>query len=73
MNTIFPRMLRSLAAGLLAVAALPASAADVVEGVQYKPLRPAQPTSVAPGKVEVVEVPLATPAASATCAMLTAW
>jgi thiol:disulfide interchange protein DsbA len=56
MNTIFPRMLRSLAAGLLAVAALPASAADVVEGVQYKPLRPAQPTSVAPGKVEVVEV-----------------
>jgi thiol:disulfide interchange protein DsbA len=56
MNTIFPRMLRTLAAGLLAVAALPASAADVVEGVQYKPLRPAQPTSVAPGKVEVVEV-----------------
>jgi thiol:disulfide interchange protein DsbA len=27
-----------------------------VEGVNYKPLRPAVPTNVAPGKVEVVEV-----------------
>jgi len=33
-----------------------ALAADPVEGVNYKPLRPAVPTNVAPGKVEVVEV-----------------
>jgi thiol:disulfide interchange protein DsbA len=33
-----------------------ALAVDLVEGVNYKTLKPAVPTNVAPGKVEVVEV-----------------
>lgn len=33
-----------------------ATAFEPQEGIHYKTLRPAQPTSVAPGKVEVVEV-----------------
>jgi thiol:disulfide interchange protein DsbA len=45
-----------LAAGILLLAARGASAMDVKEGEQYTLLRPAQPTDVAPGKVQVVEV-----------------
>ena len=45
-----------LAAGLLLLAARGASAAELAEGKQYKLLKPAQPTDVAPGKVGVVEV-----------------
>ncbi|MFO1394830.1 MAG: thiol:disulfide interchange protein DsbA/DsbL [Steroidobacteraceae bacterium] len=44
-----------VAAGLLVLAAGTASAATVGD-TQYKLLKPAQPTEVAPGKVEVVEV-----------------
>jgi len=48
---------QTLAAGVLLLAANAASAAIQPEqGVHYKLLQPAQPTSVAPGKVEVVEV-----------------
>ena len=56
MNTLIPRFARPLVAGLMVLAAQSALAADLVEGVQYKALKPAVPTSVAPGKVEVVEV-----------------
>ena len=45
-----------LVAGLILLAGPASLAVDLVEGVNYKPLKPAQPTSVAPGKVEVVEV-----------------
>lgn len=45
-----------IAAGILLLAARGASAAGLTEGVQYKLLKPAQPTDVAPGKVQVVEV-----------------
>jgi thiol:disulfide interchange protein DsbA len=55
MNAILPRLLRPLAAALMLLAGLSALGAPV-EGVNYKPLRPAVPTNVAPGKVEVVEV-----------------
>jgi thiol:disulfide interchange protein DsbA len=48
---------QTLATGALLVAAHAASAAIQPEqGVHYKLLQPAQPTNVAPGKVEVVEV-----------------
>lgn len=40
----------------MVLASQAALASDFVEGVHYKLLKPAQPTSVAPGKVEVVEV-----------------
>jgi thiol:disulfide interchange protein DsbA len=44
-------------AGMLCLVAGAASAAvELQQGVNYKLLHPAQPTSVAPGKVEVVEV-----------------
>jgi thiol:disulfide interchange protein DsbA len=56
MNTTVARITRSLVAGLFLLAGQAAFAADLVEGVNYKPLRPAQPTDVAPGKIEVVEV-----------------
>jgi protein dithiol oxidoreductase (disulfide-forming) len=56
MNTSVARIARSLVAGLVLLAGQASFAADLVEGVNYKPLRPAQPTNVAPGKVEVVEV-----------------
>lgn len=55
MNTIVSRVGRALVAGLLVAAAQASFALDLVEGVNYKPLRPAQPTNVGPGKVEVVE------------------
>jgi len=56
MNTLISRITRPLVAGLVVLAAQSALAADLVEGVQYKTLKPAVPTNVAPGKVEVVEV-----------------
>jgi thiol:disulfide interchange protein DsbA len=56
MNTFITRIARPLMAGLMVLAAQSALAADLVEGVHYKALKPAVPTSVAPGKVEVVEV-----------------
>ena len=59
-------MIRSALVLLAALVALPAGAAEPVqlaqaapqfrEGVHYRVLKPAQPTSVDPGKVEVVEV-----------------
>jgi len=51
------RAARLLVAGLaLVLAASAAQAAELTAGVNYKLLEPAQPTEVAPGKVEVVEV-----------------
>ena len=48
---------QAFAAGVMLLAAGAASAAFTPQqGVHYKLLTPAQPTSVAPGKVEVVEV-----------------
>jgi thiol:disulfide interchange protein DsbA len=52
--TVLARSL--LAAGLLLVAARGASSAELVEGKQYKLLKPAQPSEAAPGKVGVTEV-----------------
>ncbi|MCM2312281.1 MAG: thiol:disulfide interchange protein DsbA/DsbL [Steroidobacteraceae bacterium] len=56
MNTFIARIARPFAAVLLVLAAQSAMAVDLVEGVHYKALRPAVPTNVAPGKIEVVEV-----------------
>ena len=56
MNNLIARLARPLIAGLVVLAGSSALAADLTEGVQYKSLRPAVPTNVAPGKVEVVEV-----------------
>lgn len=55
MNIRIARVARSLLAGVLLLAAQAAVSADFVEGTHYKLLKPAQPTNVAPGKVEVVE------------------
>jgi thiol:disulfide interchange protein DsbA len=49
-------MARSVLAGILLLAGNSAMSAEFTEGVNYKLLKPAQPTNVAPGKVEVVEV-----------------
>jgi thiol:disulfide interchange protein DsbA len=56
MNTLTARLVRPLAAAALILVGQAALAAAPVEGVNYKPLKPAVPTNVAPGKVEVVEV-----------------
>jgi protein dithiol oxidoreductase (disulfide-forming) len=56
MNTIVTRLARSLVAAALLLAGPAAFAVDLVEGVNYRLLKPAQPTDVAPGQVEVVEV-----------------
>ena len=56
MNKPIARLARPLAAALMLLAGQLALAADPVEGVNYKLLKPAVPTNVAPGKVEVVEV-----------------
>jgi thiol:disulfide interchange protein DsbA len=56
MNSLISRVAGPLVAGMMVLAGQSAPAADLAEGVQYKTLRPAVPTSVAPGKVEVVEV-----------------
>ena len=51
------RVGRPLIASLaVLLAASAAQAAELTEGVNYKLLQPPQPTEVAPGKVEVVEV-----------------
>ena len=52
----FKPMVRGLAAVLFVLAAPVACAQGFSEGVHYKTLQPAQPTSVAAGKTEVVEV-----------------
>ena len=56
MNTFISRIARPLVAGLMVLAAHSALAVELVEGVTYKTLKPAVPTNVAPGKIEVVEV-----------------
>jgi thiol:disulfide interchange protein DsbA len=56
MNTLLARIAGPVVAGLLLLAApLAGAATEPVEGVHYKVLKPAQPTNVGPGKVEVVE------------------
>src|SRR5688572_12689761 len=50
------RHFRVLLAGALVLAGPIVCAQGYTEGVQYKPLAPAQPTNVEKGKVEVVEV-----------------
>lgn len=57
MNKYLSRLARGfVAAGILLFAAHGAAAPSLTEGEQYKLLKPAQPTTVAPGKVEIVEV-----------------
>ena len=56
MNILLRRIARPLVAGAMILASQASLASGLVEGVHYKVLKPAQPTSVAPGKVEVVEV-----------------
>jgi thiol:disulfide interchange protein DsbA len=56
MNMTIARFARPLLAALTLLTVQSAFAADPVEGVNYKLLKPAVPTNVAPGKVEVVEV-----------------
>jgi thiol:disulfide interchange protein DsbA len=57
-QSIVSRARQALAAGvlLLAASAAPAAAFEPQQDVHYKLLTPAQPTNVAAGKVEVVEV-----------------
>ena len=56
-QTCVSRVRQAFAAGVLMLAAGTAFAAfEPQQGVHYKLLTPAQPTNVAPGKVEVVEV-----------------
>jgi thiol:disulfide interchange protein DsbA len=56
MHHALPLPLRVLALSALLLAGGVACSAEFKEGEHYKTLTPAQPTSVAPGKVEVVEV-----------------
>jgi thiol:disulfide interchange protein DsbA len=56
MNAPSLRLFCPLVAALMLLTGPLALAADPVEGVNYKLLKPAVPTNVAPGKVEVVEV-----------------
>jgi thiol:disulfide interchange protein DsbA len=56
MNASTFRVFHPLAAVLMLLGGQLALAADPVEGVNYKLLKPPVPTNVAPGKVEVVEV-----------------
>lgn len=55
MNTQLSHFARTLVAGALLLAGQQASSADYQAGTHYRLLKPAQPTNVAPGKVEVVE------------------
>jgi thiol:disulfide interchange protein DsbA len=56
-QTVFSRFRQAIAAGVLLLAGTSAAfALEIQQGVHYKLLTPAQPTNVAPGKVEVVEV-----------------
>jgi protein dithiol oxidoreductase (disulfide-forming) len=57
MRTVASRARQVFLAGAMLLAAGTATAAvQLQQGVNYKLLQPAQPTSVAPGKVEIVEV-----------------
>ena len=58
MKTVVAQFRQAVFAGalLLAAAGSASAAVELQQGVNYKLLQPAQPTSVAPGKVEVVEV-----------------
>ena len=56
-SSIVSQVRQAFVAGVLLLAAGTATAAvELQQGVNYKLLTPAQPTNVAPGKVEVVEV-----------------
>jgi protein dithiol oxidoreductase (disulfide-forming) len=56
-SSVVSQVRQAFVAGVLLLAAGTATAAvELQQGVNYKLLTPAQPTSVAPGKVEVVEV-----------------
>ena len=56
-RTVPSRVRQAFLAGAMLLAAGTSSAAvQLQQGVNYKLLQPAQPTNVAPGKVEVVEV-----------------
>jgi protein dithiol oxidoreductase (disulfide-forming) len=56
-QTLFSRFRQVLAAGVFLLAGSSAALAlEIQQGVHYKLLTPAQPTNVAPGKVEVAEV-----------------
>jgi protein dithiol oxidoreductase (disulfide-forming) len=56
-RTIYSRFRQAIAAGVLLLAGTSAAfALEIQQGVHYKLLTPAQPTNVAPGMVEVVEV-----------------
>jgi thiol:disulfide interchange protein DsbA len=56
-QTLFSRFRQAIAAGVLLLAGTSAALAlEIQQGVHYKLLTPAQPTNVAPGKVEVAEV-----------------
>ena len=58
MQTVVAQFRQAVFTGalLLASAGSASAAVELQQGVNYKLLQPAQPTSVAPGKVEVVEV-----------------
>jgi protein dithiol oxidoreductase (disulfide-forming) len=56
MSIQIARLARSVLAGILLLGGHAAVSAEFTEGVNYRLLKPAQPTNVAPGKVEVVEV-----------------
>lgn len=56
MNTLLEAPLRAIVLAGLLLAGSVASSADFKEGEHYKTLKPAQPTSVGDGKIEVVEV-----------------
>jgi thiol:disulfide interchange protein DsbA len=57
-TSLVSRARQAFAAGILflAAAGTASAAVELKQGVNYKLLTPAQPTSVAPGKIEVVEV-----------------
>jgi thiol:disulfide interchange protein DsbA len=56
-HTVVSRFRQALVAGVLLLAGSSAALAlEIQQGVHYKLLTPAQPTNVAPGKVEVAEV-----------------
>jgi thiol:disulfide interchange protein DsbA len=56
MHTTLTTPLRAFALAALLLAGGVACSADYQEGTNYRVLKPAQPTSVAEGKIEVVEV-----------------
>ena len=56
MNISISRLARLALASFFLVGSSAAIGADIAEGKQYTLLKPAQPTNVDAGKVEVVEV-----------------